>query len=455
MEIEATIGKIETRENEDKKYKLIWSKNYEKYRFATYRIISGKIYKNINDIINKPHGYKDIIYEVLKFLSKKDKYRWNTFEKKFNLDDSFEEIITILLNAGIIEIKEKNNRPAKRAEWVKSEISLDKRAVNDARILCTDEEDFETWKSRLLLEAEQISYGIKNNDSDTDKVLCKCMDEGINKLNNIDSNFPCNIMFRKKYRSFLLTIAYSRQLLYYNKSMPLRTISSILWENSKVLDKYIKEITYYTGFSTQDLGITTHPEVVWLFGAVEYILNYKYTTSLMGAKPTILSEGTIDESKFVSSKDLKYIIIVENLTVFMAILKEEYYKRTDTIIIWSHGYWNSKHKKILLDIFNTSTEEISVYIWCDIDVDGLLIASNIYDWVINQNCIVKFLLMDSETYNLFKSKRKLTERELNLINSESINEYFSKLLNEIKIKGTTVEQERLLDDYNYVKSKWI
>lgn len=455
MEIGATIAKIETRESEDKKYKLIWSKNYEKYRFATYRIISGKAYKDIKGIINKPHGSKDIIYKMLKFLYKQDKYRWSTFEKKFNLDNKFEDIITILLNAGIIEIQEKNNRPAKGEEWIKIEVALDKRAINDIEILYGKEESFDEWKSKLLFEVKEILYGIKGSDSNINKVLNTCINEGINKLNNINSNFPCNIGARKKYRSFLLTIAYSRRILYYNKLMPLRTISSILWDDSKVLDKYIDEILSYIGVQIQDLGITIHPEVVWLYGVGEYILNNMYTTSLMAAKPTILSEGTIEESKFVASKDLKYIIIVENLTVFMTLLEREYYKRADTIIIWSHGYWNSNHKKILEDIFNTSTDEISVYIWCDIDVDGLLIASNIYDWIINQNCIVKFLLMDSETYNLFKSKRKLTERELNLINSECINEYFSKLLNEIKVKGTTVEQERLLDNYKYVKSKLI
>lgn len=451
MDVSVVAVRTEIKENGDKKYKYIWSKKCEKYRFATYRIISGKIYKDIRDIVNKPHGYKDIMHRILEFLNKKDKYRWNTFEKKFNLDNSFEDIITILLNAGIIEIKEKNNRPAKREEWIRTEVALDNRAANDVKILYSKEESFEEWKSKLLFEVKEILYGIKSNDSNTDKVLGRCINEGINKLNNIDSKFPCSISSRKKYRSFLLVMAYSRYLIYYNKSMPLRTMSSIVWHNSKTLDKYMDEILYYTGLQVQDLCITIHPEIVWLFGAGEYTLNCQYTA----AEPTILSEGTIEKSKFVASKDLKYIIIVENLTVFMTILQKEYYKRTDTIIIWSHGYWNSKHKKILLDIFNTSTDEISVYIWCDIDIDGLLIASNIYDWVINQNRIVKFLLMDSETYNLFKSERKLTERELNLIKSESINEYFSKLLNEIKIKGVTVEQERLLDNYKYVKSKLI
>lgn len=453
MEIGATIAKIETRENEDKKYKLIWSKNYDKYRFATYRIISGKIYKDTEDIVNKPHGYKEIIYKMLKFLYKQDKYRWRTFEKKFNLGNSFEDIITILLNAGIIEIKEKNNRPAKREEWIRIEVALDKRATNDVEILYIKEESFDEWKSKLLFEVKEILYGIKSNNSNVDEVLNTCINEGVNKLNNINSNFPCSIGARKKYRSFLLTIAYSRQILYYNKLMPLRTISSILWDDSKVLDKYMDEILAYVGVQIQDLGITIHPEVVWLYGAGEYILNNMYTTSLMAAKPIILSEGTIEESKFVASKDLKYIIIVENLTVFMTLLEREYYKRADTIIIWSHGYWNSNHKKILLGIFNTSTNEISIYIWCDMDIDGLLIASNIYNWVVNHESKVNFLLMDDEAYNLCKSKRKLTEREAGLINSKNINKNFKRLLDDIKRKGTTLEQEKLFDYYKYVKSK--
>lgn len=453
MDDSVVVRRTEIKENGDKKYKFIWSKNYEKYRFATYRIISGKIYKDVNDIINKPHGYKDIIYRVLEFLSKKNKYRWNTFQKKFNFDSCFEDVLTILLNAGIIEIKEKNSRPAKREEWIRIEVSLDKRAINDVKIVYSKEESFEEWKYKLLFEVKEILYGIKSSDTNISKVLDACINEGVNKLNNIDSNFPCSIRFRKKYRSFLLTIAYCRQLLYYNRSMPLRTISSNIWDDTKVLDKYIGEISSYVGFSTQDLGITIHPEVVWLFGAGEYIVNNMYTISLMAAKPTILSEGTIEESKFVASRNLKHIIIVENLTVFMTILEKEYYKRLDTIVIWSHGYWSSNHKKLLLDILNTCNDEISVYIWCDIDIDGLLIASNIYDWVVNYKNKVKFILMDNEAYNLCESKRKLTERECGLINSDSINENFISLLEDIKRNGTTVEQEKLFDHYKYIKSK--
>ncbi|MHC1682916.1 MAG: Wadjet anti-phage system protein JetD domain-containing protein [Clostridiaceae bacterium] len=453
MDCSVIIGRSEVHELPDKKYKLIWSKKYENYRFATYRIVSGKKYNDVNEIVNKPHGYKATIYKMLEFLSKKDKYRWNTFQKKFNLDNSFKDLITILLNAGIIEILEKNSKPAKREEWNMIEIALDSRAINDTKILCSSEEPFEVWKSKLIKEVQVILYGVKNSDSEIDKVIESCIQEGINKLNGIDNEFPCGISSRKKYRSFLLTIAYFKQTLYYNKSTPLRTISSNIWDDSKVLDKYIDDISSYVGFPIQDLGITTHPEIVWLFGAGEYILNSLYTTSLMAAKPVILSEETIEESKFVASENLKYIIIVENLTVFMTLLQKEYYKRFDTIVIWSHGYWSSNHKQILLDIFSSSNEEISIYIWCDIDIDGLLIASNIYNWVINYRNKVKFLLMDNETYNLCESKRNLTERESGLINSDNINEYFISLLEDIKRKAITVEQEKLLDNFEYVKSK--
>lgn len=437
---------------DNKVYNYIWIEKNKNSLFAQFRIIRGLNYISVYELLSKPHGLKEIMNEVLALFSKKNKYRWETILTKVPKHNTVDGIM-LLNEAGIIVLKEKNDRPAKGDYWRKVEVIIDERAIDDIRKIFDKNADFSKWKEELVNEVNNIILYLDEPITKLDKKIMFYIEQGLEILDNpkCKNKFPSTIKSRQKFKSILLTFAYIRKLVSNNEIMSLRTLSCIIWDDSKIVEKYIKDVTIALGEELINLGITINPEIFYIYGGGSYKYNEE-KVSLMSGKPVILSGETILESKFYSNNVLKNIIIVENLTVFSTLLERRYNKREDTILLWSKGHWNSYHKKIVNEIIATSRNKINIYIWCDLDVDGILIAEEINNYLLSFNCIPLIKLMGKREYNMINSKRRLTKREEKLLENITMESVFFDIIREMKKSKTTIEQERFLDYYEYVIS---
>lgn len=162
-------------------------------------------------------------------------------------------------------------------------------------------------------------------------------------------------------------------------------------------------------------------------------------------------EYYIQKSNFKPSENLESIVIVENLTVFQTILNKTYYYRNDSLIIWSEGYWNGTHRRIIRDLLRNKS--FCIYIWADIDGDGLKITYNIYSWVKNHNGDPKILLMGENEWKMADSQRIASERDLEIVQKDEIISLFPEVALLIQEHKKTIKQERLLLNYNYIETQ--
>lgn len=441
------------KESDNYVYQLVWNSTNEHYTFPTYRIISGKQYYGVGKILDKPHGLKQSIIDIITLLLKKDYYRWNTVSKKYN-ESVMAEVTPILVQAGIILVRERNLKPAKGEEWLRIEVAIDPRAIDEARNLFKEQESLDQWKIKLNEEVKELLFPINSYQSPIAIKIDACIKEGLEKLDNpkIKNTFPAQVTSRKKFRSILLMLVYARDLVEKGEVMPLRTLSSIIWEDTKVLDGYYKEVSVYIGEQLLTIGITTHPQQIWLYGSGKYEFDGE-VNSLRGAKPVILTGETIMEAVFKSGTELKNMVIVENETVFNTIMERTYSKRKDTLLIWSKGYWTSYHKRVVEEMLRDSKVRLNLYIWCDLDVDGMMIAKNIYDWLEQFDCTKQIVLMGVKELKMCHSTRALTERELGIIESGKLDVLFEEVLQFVRTSRITLEQEKLLAYYDYVETQ--
>lgn len=307
---------------------------------------------------------------------------------------------------------------------------------------------------KLNEEVRELLFPIESYQSPIASKIGLCIQEGLEKLNNptIKNAFPAQVASRRKYRTILLMLVYARDLVEKGEVMPLRTLSSIIWEDTKVLDGYYKEVSVYIGEQLLTIGITTHPQQVWLYGSGKYEFDGE-VNSLRGAKPVILTGETIMEAVFKSGTELKNMVIVENETVFNTIMERTYSKRKDTLLIWSKGYWTSYHKRVVEEMLRDSKVRLNLYIWCDLDVDGMMIAKNIYDWLEQFDCTKQIVLMGVKELKMCHSTRALTERELGIIESGKLDVLFEEVLQFVRTSRITLEQEKLLAYYDYVETQ--
>lgn len=82
--------------------------------------------------------------------------------------------------------------------------------------------------------------------------------------------FPLRPTGAIRFRSVLLALAHSRFLLGKGESMPLRTLSTRVWSNSKILDRYKRDIERIAQTTLSRLGLTSLPETLWGYGDVSY-----------------------------------------------------------------------------------------------------------------------------------------------------------------------------------------
>jgi hypothetical protein len=392
---------------------------------------------------------------ALKDLQPTGKRRWKPFlkklTKKFN-EKQILEMAELLVQTGIVCLTEKNIRPFKGEYWDFFEISVDPRAAKDLEKKYGKKNEKEKLRNSTLVEIQELVGQWDESNIDISRKLEELVQLGIERLMNpnVENEFPINPFSTISFRSVLLTLGYGRLMLGRGETIPLRTLSSLLWDNTKILDRYQAIIESIMDCPLNLIGIETHPDTVWVYGDVYYQLPDLEPVSLLSGRPSILSRETILESNFTAGPNLKSVLVIENLTVFLTVLRRVYYKRKDVLVLWSAGYWNRLHRKILRNAL--TQHNVPVYVWSDMDGDGLAITQKICNWVIQQRSQSKPIFMGASDWEKAGGKRIAAERDLTLI-SNMHTEYFSDLIPLIKEHKITVEHERLLSDFDYISAK--
>lgn len=436
-------------------HEFLWNSAERQPRFPVYKIRSGKEYKGLEETLQKPHGFQIIMEEALKYLQPTGKRRWNSFfkklTKKFNQNHVI-EMVDLLIQTGIVCLTEKNNRPFKGEYWDYFEISVDPRSTKDLSNKYGKKDEKIKLRNSTLLEIQDLIDQWADSTIDISKRLEELVKLGIERLMepDVENGFPINPFSVISFRSVLLTLGYGRLMLGRGETIPLRTLSSLLWDNTKILGRYQAMIEKIIDCPLDLIGIETHPETIWVYGDLYYYLPDLEPVSLLAGRPAILTRETILESNFEPGKNLKSVLVVENLTVFLTVLRRIYYKRKDVLVLWSGGYWNRLHRKILRNAI--TQQKVPVYVWGDLDGDGLAITQQICSWATQQGSQSAPILMGATAWLKAGGKRIATERDLTLI-SNMCTDSFSDLIPLIQEHKITVEQERLLTNFEYISTQ--
>lgn len=437
-------------------HELFWPAATKQPHFAVYRNRRGQYYTGVMEILTKPHGLKKIMDQVLRLVAVQELQRWDAiFRRLLKVGSQYQvqDAIDLLVSASILSIRERNKRPNKGEYWSPLTITIDERAIADVVQLFPKPKPLFEQTASLIREVNEVRVTWKICGSPTATKLEELVNAGIERLiePEKENKFSIHPKAIVKYRSILLTLAYGRALLGQEDYIPLRTLSSLIWENTKILDRYRSSITQIINQPLSAIGITVHPETLWVYGDVTYIMGKNESISLLAGRPSVLAEETIQQACFNPGPNLRAILIVENLTVFLNILRRTYYGRKDVLVLWSDGYWNDTHRRLLRQVLGKRL--VPVYVWSDIDGDGLAITQQICKWAIRRGAISQPILMGTEECDLVKSERVASDRDITLASKRVLFSMFPEISVFIKRYKRIVEQERLLAYYHHVEKR--
>jgi len=410
-------------------------------RYATYKTESGMDCKGIQGTLNKPHGLKELMGQIIQELHKGPK-RFVPFSKKLAKNNSFTQIleaIDILVIDGIIQTKSKNKKPNKsNLEWELQTISLDPRVqkeVSQKEIVSV--EQYEKFKIRINMIIEKTKPTFLKSH------LTQCMNNRV--LTSPDGVKVCGSEAWVKYQSITLTLAYAIVLLDEDKRESL-VISERIWGKSKILDRYKKDITLVTGLSLNQMNLTSMPEVTFIHGDVTY--TYKgYRASFLAGSPCSLTEVTI-KGLDIEHVGIDKIFIIENLAVFQEILMRAYQERPNVLLFWGAGYLSSPRLRLLKKVL--LYKPVPVYIWSDLDSDGLGLTLDIIKKVRAYSIDASPVLMSSSELDLAKGVYKASNHHN--LNDPELLTVFPDVIERIKLQNV-MEQEELLLHYDLLKNK--
>ena len=401
----------------------------------------GTNYIGINKSINKPHGMKEIMSSIIKLSSKKP-IKYNTLIKK--LVDKFQrsdidDAIEVLKKDGIIQTFSKNSNPRKSRYFSISKICIDPRAEADLKIDTSG--DMEEKLSQLKGEVSHITMG---SSSLLGNHLRNCVDEGA--LKDLSGCVIVNTKAWIAFRSVALALAYSVMLKEKEEYATLREISVKVWGKSKVLDRYKTEITKVAGMSLSKLNFNITPETTYLYGDISGVINGTTFSGLAGYT-VIITDSTI-KSLNITEVKAKSILIIENLAVFLSLFSNKYINHHDTLIIWGEGYLTSSNRVLLKKIIKS--RKLPVYVWSDLDGDGLELTLDIINFVEKQGTSGQPVLMGEDELKLSSGQFE-GANHINL-EKEELKRLFPDVINSIK-EGRTMEQEELLLHFDYINIK--
>lgn len=188
------------------------------------------------------------------------------------------------------------------------------------------------------------------------------------------------------------------------------------------------------------------PETVFLYGNIRYTCNESLGLGLAGF-PVSLTEDTI-RSLRIFEVNVDSIFIIENLAVFLELLKRKYYGQSDVLVLWGAGYL-SFSKKILVNKI-LKVKDIPIYIWSDLDLEGLMLTKNMleeFQWTKSTN---RPILMTTNELQLTKGNFKGAAR-INKGN-EDLQRIFGGVVSLIE-SGLSMEQEELLIHFEEISGK--
>lgn len=215
----------------------------------------GRFFNGIDETLNKPHGKKILMENIVKILSKGQKqYKSfiNNILKKFTWPE-LSDALEILLVDGIIQVTFKNQRPRKGNEWMPSFIHLDPRAID---FLSKNKPDitFELGLIRSL--ANQL---LSNSSAAIRSTIIGFLENG---AITDDLGTPiADLTSLEKFKSIILGISYYFNFKERGETVPLRYISIQIWRQPKVLAKYKNEIALLSSITLEELDLILLPDI--------------------------------------------------------------------------------------------------------------------------------------------------------------------------------------------------
>lgn len=428
----------------DKSYLNIEFEAEEGIRFPVRKTEQGVAYAGVEESLSKPHGFHSLMEKIIKEC-RKGQRRYdslvNKLLKSYSKSD-IESALEILMIDGILCVQSKNKRPRKSdIEWIPQLVWLDQRAEADLPV----QKEKVTEKDWVELKREIEEMLCEVDQSTLRSHILECLQNEI--LCSPEGEVICNLIAWKKYRSIALTLAYALQLRQKGKREPIRMVSEKIWGKSKDLDAYRKDIVKVAGLPLENLNLDIAPEVIFLHGNVEYQVD-GYTSSCMAGLPACLVDETVKNLE-VSESNIKAIFVIENLAVFQEILSRKYRNVSDVLLFWGAGYISSLRRLLLEKIIKK--KNVPVYIWSDLDADGLTLTRDIVRKLAEFDALGMPVLMTEEQLKLTKGNFKGAQH-LKLEDTE-LEVMFPDVLHQIK-QGITMEQEELLLHYEQIEKQF-
>lgn len=443
----------EVRQYEAETREYIWGDQARPTRFAIRRVRSGLTFGGVRQILNKPHGLHSVMVDVLSLVVAKGMKRWTAILKHLlplHPQPRTYEALDILVAASVLVVRERNTRPNKGEFWEVQEVVVDLRAEPELNQIYPPKPTKDDSSASLLSEAKAIIAKWQWSEDPVCGHLDRLVQDGIGRLRGEpDGLFDIPVASRVRYRSVLLTLIHARLLAGNRESLPIRTLSTQLWDNSKVLERYKEDIIRLAGVPLGRIGITSHPDLLWAYGAVTLHLEGGHWLNLLSGRPTVLAEETVMVGRVAVSDAVKAILVVENLTVFLEVLSRRYYERTDVLVMLSGGYMGPVHTRLLRGII--SQKPVPIYVWSDMDGDGMAIAHQVCSLAKRLGVDGLPILMDGETWARGSGRRPAGERDLALSANPEMQLRFPELSRLIEGERRTLEQEALLSDWAFVE----
>ena len=404
----------------------------------------GITYAGVEASLRKPHGFQSLMEMIIKEC-RTGQRRYdsviNKLRKSYSLSD-IECAVEILMIDGVLCMKSKNMRPRKGdIDWARQLVWLDRRAEADLPALKVKV----TEADILELKHDFKEIVFETEQSPLMAHILECLNN--QTLYSPEGEIICNVTAWKKYRSIVLTLAYALRLLQEGKREAIRIVSEKIWGRSKDLDAYRKDISKVAGVPLANLNLDIAPEVIFLHGKVDYQVD-GYLSSCMAGIPVALTDETVKIME-VTDSGINAIFIIENLAVFQEILSRKYRNISNVLLFWGAGYISSKRTLLLRKILKI--KNVPVYIWSDLDADGLTLTRDIVRKLAEYNALGMPVLMTEYQLKLTKGNFKGAQH-LKLDDTE-LEVMFPDVLPLIK-RGITMEQEELLIHYEKIEKEF-
>ncbi|MDH6428063.1 protein kinase [Paenibacillus odorifer] len=268
-------------------------KTFKEYPFPVKMMAFGRFFYGIEETLNKPHGKKKLMENIVNILSKGQKqYKSfsNNILKKFTWPE-ISDALEILLVDGIIQVTFRNQRPRKGNEWLPSYVHLDPRAID---FLSKNKPDI-TFELDLIRSL--VNQLLSNSSAPIRSTIIGFLDKGA--ITDDLGTLIADLTSLEKFKSIILGVSYYFSFKEKGETVPLRYISIQIWHQPKVLAKYKNEIALLSSITLEELDLILLPDI-------NYSLNY----SLIAISSIEeLNQEFIQLSKFIDFEKKESLVL--------------------------------------------------------------------------------------------------------------------------------------------------